>query len=446
MIGLDIVEIARFANEKHGASFMRRVFTDEERNYVKNSPHPTETMAGLFAAKEAISKAFGTGIGKIPFTAMEITHDTNGAPMVRLHGRAKEQLRSCFAERAEIAITHDGGVAAAVCVVSPSLAVALQTTGGFSAHALSLLQEKGGQHRELAASLLRRDRTGYKTQYGKVAIVGGSRGMVGAVCLAAQAALRCGAGLVYAVVPESIAAAVQNKLLEGIVRAIPDDGKGHFTLAHLPDVVDAVSDCSAVAIGPGMSRFDEAASFVADLADRLLVPCVLDADGINALASCSERLKNLKQDVVLTPHEMEMSRISGIAVEDLRAHREEVAKQFAEDFHSFVVLKGADTVVTDGKHTTLNPSGTAGMATAGSGDVLTGMLVAFLGAGYPTRTAARLACDLHGLAGEFAEEALGEECMIASDLLRYIPTAFRLFHVLREQEEKGEMDAEDNQG
>ena len=111
-----------------------------------------------------------------------------------------------------------------------------------------------------------------------------------------------------------------------------------------------------------------------------------------------------------------------------------------------MVLKGADTVVTDGKHTTLNPSGTAGMATAGSGDVLTGMLVAFLGAGYPTRTAARLACDLHGLAGEFAEEALGEECMIASDLLRYIPTAFRLFHVLREQEEKGEMDAEDNQG
>ncbi len=415
MIGLDIVEIARFANEKHGASFMRRVFTDEERNYVKNSPHPTETMAGLFAAKEAISKALGTGIGKIPFTAMEITHDTNGAPTVRLHGRAKEQLRSCFAERAEIAITHDGGVAVAVCVVLPSPAVALQTTGGFSAHALSLLQEKGGQHRELAASLLRRDRTGYKTQYGKVAIVGGSRGMVGAVCLAAQAALRCGAGLVYAVVPESISSAVQNKLLEGIVRAVPDDGRGHFTLAHLPEVIHAVSDCSAVAIGPGLSHFDEAASFVADLADRLLVPCVLDADGINALASCPERLK-------------------------------ETAKQFAADFHSFVVLKGAETVVTDGKHTTLNPSGTAGMATAGSGDVLTGMLVAFLGAGYPTRTAARLACDLHGLAGEFAEEALGEECMIASDLLRYIPTAFRLFHVLREQEEKGEMDAEDNQG
>ena len=98
MIGLDIVEIARFANEKHGASFMRRVFTDEERNYVKNSPPPTETMAGLFAAKEAISKALGTGIGKIPFTAMEITHDTNGAP-IDVYKRQEENCRSGKDER-----------------------------------------------------------------------------------------------------------------------------------------------------------------------------------------------------------------------------------------------------------------------------------------------------------------------------------------------------------
>ncbi|WP_066924534.1 NAD(P)H-hydrate dehydratase [Murdochiella massiliensis] len=464
MIGIDVVDIARFATGKQGSSFLHRVFTVEERRYIENSPHPVETMAGLYAAKEAIGKALGTGIGSIPFHAMEIIHDDTGKPQVRLHGEASKQLKRCCARQAEIAITHDAGVAVAVCVLipnqtaDPSFAVEsplfrnqLSPSSAWpSARALALLHAPGGQHRELAASLLRRDRTGYKTQYGKVAVIGGSRGMVGSVYLAAEAALRSGAGLVYAVVPESIASAVQNKLLEAIVRPIPDDGCGHFTVTHLPDVLDAVSDCSSVAIGPGMSRFTEATSFVADVLEQLSVPCVIDADAINALAPCPERLKTLEQDIVLTPHEMEMRRISGKPLNLLRAHRRETAERFAVDFRAFVVLKGADTVITDGKHTTFNPSGTPGMATAGSGDVLTGMLAAFLGAGYPTRTAARLACDLHGLAGEFAAEAVGEECMIASDLLKYLPTAFRLFHVLREQEEheqegKGDVHAKGDQ-
>lgn len=449
MIGIDVVEIARFATGKQGPSFMRRVFTEEERRYLENSPHPVETMAGLYAAKEAVFKALGVGIGRIPFQSVEITHEASGRPEVQLYEEALALLKHHPANRAEISITHDAGVAVAVCVFLPDpiadLSLALESSLSAnrlslssawpSARALALLQESGGQHRELAASLLRRDRAGYKTQYGKVAIVGGSQGMVGSVCLAAQAALRSGAGLVYAVVPESIASAVQNKLLEAIVRPIPDDGCGHFTMAHLPEVIDAVSDCSCMAIGPGMSRFSEAASFVSGVLERLSLPCVIDADAINALASCPERLKTLQQDVILTPHEMEMSRLSATPLEVVRAHRKETAERFALDHRALVVLKGADTVITDGRNTTCNPSGTPGMATAGSGDVLTGMVAAFLAAGYPARMAARLACDLHGLAGEFACEALGEECMIASDLLMYLPKAFRLFHVLREQEE-----------
>jgi len=350
LLGVDIVELARMASMLRHRHFLSHCFTPAEREVIASRPNAAEAAAGMFAAKEAVVKALGTGFSGIGFKSIELSYALSGMPTVRLSGAAQVQLTRLGARRMQVSISHERHQAIAVA------AAVSDEARGISGCNLN---------ETLNRSLLRRDRRGYKSQYGKVAIVGGSAGMAGAVCMAAQAALRTGAGLVYAVVPKRIADVVQIKLTEAIVVPIEDDGRGFFLPSYVQEVVDAVSGCDCVAIGPGIGRAPSMPMWLNELLRALTVPAVLDADALFAVAQARELLAPRLAGCVITPHEMEMSRLTGEPVEAIRQHRMAAAAGFAARHRVEVILKGAETVISDGRVSYLNNTGNPGMATAG---------------------------------------------------------------------------------
>lgn len=419
LLGVDIVELARIEALMRHDHFLTHCFTDSERAMIAEKADPVEAAAGLFAAKEAVAKALGTGFEGIGFKMIAITHSVSGAPAVRLSGAAQQALRAKGGAAIRLSISHEQRYAVAVA--------AAETSGAHGIGAFNL-------NETLNHSLLKRDRRGYKSQYGRIAIVGGSAGMAGAVCMAAQAALRTGSGLVYAVVPKSIAGIVQIKLTEAIVLPVEDDRRGHFLPSYAQDVVEAVSRCDCVAIGPGIGRAAGMSAWLVEVLDGIDVPTVLDADALYAVAQDRERLAPRLAGCVITPHEMEMSRLTNESVQAIRTHRLAVAAAFAARYHVEVILKGAETIITDGRVSYLNNTGNPGMATAGSGDVLTGMLAALLGYGYQRLTAVRLSCYLHGLAGDMAAAEIGEDGLIATDIIAKLPYVLKELQALNRDE------------
>lgn len=418
-IGVDIVKIERIRSLLEHPGFLERFFTAREREYLKERNNSPTRVAGMFAAKEAISKVLGTGIGRLALSDMEILHNDAGEPTVSFSESARKLLESRGLVGIELSISHENEYATAVAV------------GGASRRRLPAGLRINP---DLALSLVRRDRDGYKTQYGKVAVIGGSVGMAGSVCMAAQAALRTGAGMVYAVVPKSIADIVQIKLTEVIVRPIEDEGRGHFLAKNVQDVIKAVADCDAVAVGPGIGRTPGGPLFLREIVENTKCPLVLDADALYALAQDRDILKSCPGRAVITPHAMEMSRLTGYTTREIARDRARIASEFADKNHIMVVLKGAATVICDGPLYFLNNTGNPGMATAGSGDVLTGMMAALLGYGYRQLLAVRLAVYIHGLAGDLAKLEIGEDGMIATDLIKRIPRVLKILQELKEDE------------
>lgn len=404
MIGIDVVQVERMERLITRPGFLRRVFTTEEGAYIRASKHPAQTAAGLFAAKEAIAKAMGTSVWNVLRT-VAITH-VAGRPVVR-------------GLPLTLSITHDGGFAVAVVLDGRERAPG------------EIWADQLATEDALDEALLRRDAKGHKSQFGRVAVIGGAQGMAGAVSLSSMAALRAGAGLVITVVPQSIGTVVQTKLLEPIVRVVSDE-EGKFSASYLLDAMQAIEGCNALALGPGLGRGAGVRAFVQALLEKIHMPCVIDADGLNALTAdfLHRQIKTKKSGTqwILTPHEMEFHRLSGNSLASIRADRTGVAMRFARETGTVVILKGQQTVITDGQSYYLNPTGNPGLATAGAGDVLTGILVAFLGQGYPPIVAARLASYIHGLAADAIRVSQGEEGLIASDLIDMLPKMLHLLH------------------
>jgi NAD(P)H-hydrate epimerase len=180
-----------------------------------------------------------------------------------------------------------------------------------------------------------------------------------------------------------------------------------------------------VALGPGLGRSQELTTLVTTVLAQARVPLVLDADGLNALEHHSAELRRHAGPVVITPHPGEFARLAGCQVADVQARRQERAARFAAEHGVIVILKGYGTVVTDGRRVYVNTTGNPGMATGGTGDVLTGLIAALLGQGLEPFAAAQLGVHVHGLAGDLARDELGEVSLIASDLVEFLPHAFR---------------------
>ncbi|HUT34776.1 MAG TPA: NAD(P)H-hydrate dehydratase [Planctomycetota bacterium] len=271
---------------------------------------------------------------------------------------------------------------------------------------------------------LRREPAAHKGQFGHVLVLAGSTGFAGAACLAADAALRSGAGLVTLGVPASLLPIVAAKLTACMTHPFHEVPDGALALGALPDILAFAERCTVVALGPGIGRRRSTAKLVHALIPSLGKPLVLDADGLNALEDCAEMLGSARAPVVITPHPGEMARLAGLPASEIQARRPEVAAAFAREHSVVVALKGHQTVVSDGASTYVNETGNPGMASGGTGDVLTGMVAGLLAQGLEPFAAACLAVHLHGLAGDLAAEETGQCSLTATDLLSCLGRAF----------------------
>ena len=250
--------------------------------------------------------------------------------------------------------------------------------------------------------------------------------MAGAACLCATAALRGGAGLVTAAVPDGVIPIVSGFEPSYLTLALPEDGDGRIRFDALARLNNALSSQSSVAIGPGLGQSAELRMVVSELYANLLLPLVVDADALNLLAKSPELLTRSAGAVprVLTPHPGEFSRLTGLDIAAVQQERTRHAIDFARRHRVIVVLKGRETVITDGGWLAINTTGNSGMATGGTGDVLTGLIAALLAQGMAPFDAAQLGVHVHGLAGDLAAEEFSKPGLIASDLLRFIGRAW----------------------
>lgn len=265
---------------------------------------------------------------------------------------------------------------------------------------------------------------GHKGTFGRVLIMAGSRGMSGAAALAGLGALRGGAGLVFLAVPREIQAIVAGIEPSYLTLGSPASIEGQFTEDALTRLAPQMGACNAMACGPGWGQCEELQHMVGWLLAEVTRPLVVDADALNLLAGHLEWLKDSPAPRVLTPHPGEFARLIDSDTQTVQANRIDLAVEFADKHQVVLVLKGAGTVITDGHKVAINPTGNSGMATGGTGDVLTGLITALLAQDLPPFEAARLGVYLHGLAGDLAAEDLSQPGLIASDLPRYLGPAW----------------------
>lgn len=271
-----------------------------------------------------------------------------------------------------------------------------------------------------------RNPEGHKGTFGKVFLLAGSLGMTGAAALAAEAVLRSGAGMVFLGTAVSLCGQVASQLREVVIRPLPEVRKKlAIALRSLGELRLYAKEADVVAVGPGLGQHYETIELVQRFAANLEKPLVIDADGLNAIAKKPEVLKERKFPTVLTPHIGELARLLKKPVEEISADRIATAKRGAIALNSILLLKGAPTVIaTPAGEVWVSPTGNSGMATAGAGDVLTGLLAGFLAQGVEPLQATSSAAFLHGWAGEAAKEKLGERSMVAGDILAALPAAF----------------------
>jgi hydroxyethylthiazole kinase-like uncharacterized protein yjeF len=265
----------------------------------------------------------------------------------------------------------------------------------------------------------KRDKYSHKGNFGRVLIISGSKGYSGAAYISTQSAVRSGAGLVTLSCHEDIQDILCSKLTEAMTSVYSD----RDSLNELIDKSDAI------AIGPGMGNSAETRSVLKNVLSRAHCPVVIDADGINVLENNVDLLLERKCPVILTPHPGEMSRLAGYGTDYIIENRMEVAREFAEKHNLTVLLKGYNTIITNGDKLYVNSTGNSSMASGGMGDCLTGIIVSFIAQGYETTTAAYLAAFIHGYAGEKLSENMS--CVNAEHLIEYLP--YIIFDIVAEK-------------
>ena len=271
-------------------------------------------------------------------------------------------------------------------------------------------------HNMVLSILPDREVTAHKGSFGKLLLLCGSRGYTGAAALVSMGALRCGAGLVYLAVPESIYAIEAVKLTEPVIHPIPDKD-GMYGLDAVGVIDSMMQGKHALLIGPGIGIGDGTSAILAHVLKHFQSPVIIDADGITLLREHMDILRGRTAPTILTPHEGEFVRIGGKLTGDRVADSMELAKELGV----IVLLKGHNTVITDGITCYINPTGNPGMATGGSGDVLAGMITALVGQGLPPLEAAACGAWLHGAAGDICAKEMGQYAMLPSDLLLVLP-------------------------
>lgn len=281
------------------------------------------------------------------------------------------------------------------------------------------------EHIETIPALPPRPLDGHKGVFGKVLIIGGSRGFSGAPALAGKAALRSGSGLVRVAIPESILPIIASLEACYTTIALPEDLSGGMDASAAGLLERAAAENDVLCFGPGAGTGSGVKETLLHLIGQPNLRIIIDADGLNVLAKAGNWISRKKASVILTPHPGEFKRIWGSVSRDaIPAKREDQAAALAELIRGVVVLKGAGTIVADAKKIYVNTTGNPGMGTAGTGDVLSGIITALAGQGMSDFDAAVYGVNIHGRAGDLAAEDKGQVSLIATDLIDYLPSAF----------------------
>lgn len=258
-----------------------------------------------------------------------------------------------------------------------------------------------------------RNKYSHKGDFGRVLVIAGSKGFTGAAYITSEAAVKCGAGLVTLCCHESIQPTLSSKLVEAMTLSFEEESR----------LKEAIANANAIAIGPGLGNNEKTLELLKYLLKNANCPVVIDADAINVLKGNLSLLKNKNCKVILTPHHGEMSRITELSTEHILQHRLEAAKDFAKEYEVTLLLKGYNTIITDGSYTFINPTGSSSMASGGMGDCLTGVVTAFLGQKYSPIEAAAIGAYIHGYCGDrLAEDKFS---VTASDVLEKLPHAIK---------------------
>lgn len=274
--------------------------------------------------------------------------------------------------------------------------------------------------------LVDRNRDTHKGNFGHVLILSGSPGKTGAATLSAMGALRCGTGLVTVGIPESLNDIMEIKLTEAMTEPLAETEARTLSLKAKEKILDMSKRMNAVAIGPGLSLHPETSELVRELIQLLEIPVIIDADGITALKGHENILKRTKAPVILTPHPGEMSRLINKEINEIRKDRIGIVQNFCCENRVFMALKGANTIIGDPEgNCYINPTGNPGMASGGSGDVLTGMIAGFIAQKMNPLDGLIAGVFIHGISGDIALDSKGEEGLIASDIIDSIPVAIK---------------------
>lgn len=277
-----------------------------------------------------------------------------------------------------------------------------------------------------------REPNSHKGDYGHVLIVAGSQGKTGAAALSCQSAVRIGAGLVTLGIPESLNSIMEEKLTEVMTEPLAEETPGFLGVSSFETIERLMEGKKVLALGPGISNHEGTVKLVHRIVEESTIPLVIDADGINALSVDTGPLKKAKIPVVLTPHPGEMARLVGLTPKEVQKDRVAVARDFAQTHGCYLVLKGMRSLIAEPEGDVfINPTGNAGMASGGMGDVLTGMIAGLMAQGYDVATSTKLAVFMHGLAGDMVAFEKGPVGLIAGDLVNEIP---RILKVLMDGE------------
>lgn len=389
MLGIDIVEVNRIKKlMDKNENFLNKVYNEDEIERIKKRKVPYERAAGIFAAKEAIAKACTKGFGDIAFKDIKIKY-IGDIP----YGEV-------FAKKFELSISHERNYAVAVARLCGE----------------KIVEKEIIIDREMQSLWKNRDDFGHKGDFGKIGIIGGSMGMTGSSFLSSNAAIKAGAGLVYNIVPREIFEIMSIKFVEPIAKSFDD----------LNEMEEFLKGLDAIAMGPGMG-LGAYAKEVFEKTMKIGKKLLIDADGLNLLSKKLNLLEVRKDfSTILTPHEGEFARITGISLEEIKDNREKLAVEFAKKHKIILVLKGHETIVTDGENIYINETGNSGMATGGSGDVLTGIISAFM-KNYSLYDAARLGVYVHGLSGDIYADKNSKTSLRARDLIENLSEVFKGF-------------------
>ncbi|MAI79509.1 MAG: bifunctional ADP-dependent NAD(P)H-hydrate dehydratase/NAD(P)H-hydrate epimerase [Deltaproteobacteria bacterium] len=282
-------------------------------------------------------------------------------------------------------------------------------------------------------ALPRRPHSGHKGHFGHVLLLAGSEGKTGAAALSAAAALRTGSGLVTLGCPASLEPLLAAKVTEAMTAALPEEPSKSLSKSALSSILDLLQTRSVLGLGPGLGTEDSTRDLILSLLEATSLPMVIDADGLNVLGGALSSLKNREGATVLTPHPGEAGRLLGLTPAEINADRISVARRLSLETGSIVLLKGSGTVIADpGGQTLVNPTGGAYLASAGNGDVLTGVITALIGQGLDPFHATALGAYLHGDAGDRLARRIGQSGLLAGEISAEIPASMETLRTQRE--------------